>query len=723
MSSKQNVTELEKNIQHLREERESKREIINAIQDGIIVFKPNLKIQLINARATKLLACDACETQFFNSLTLFKNKKGTISFKLESWLMPITTSSRKEPVELNIWFRNPITLKSTPLCLNAKVLFSKKGKIKSLLLTIYDRSLHKQADEQKRLMQAAFNNFNGQFIANEKGYITHPNDSFIAMTGLSAAQLQKMTLMHWLDLQISLINDTNGLLRTLLERKYWSGEVELHPSPYLTFYAILTISMIADDDFNIEHYIVTVQNITDIKEAQSKLQQMAFYDGLTGLANRKLARELLFTALKNHQRCETYSSVLYINLDRFKSINNAFGRKTGDTLLVNMAFALKKLLRAGDSLARVGGDEFVVLAQDSAKDTEKATRNALKLAHKISDALNQHYQVDELTLHSTVRIGLIVYPYAEDDTPDSLLTNADLAMSEAKNLKKNQKIHIYEPTLSEKVRARRQLEIDLNSPDLDSQLLLNFQAQIGKGDVLHGAETLIRWKHPTLGFIPPNKFIGIAEESRQILKVGAWVLYHAFIQVKEWVKTHPNFNLSINISPIQFHEADFVRHIREMLIHTDVNPNNITLELTEGVLISDTESALEKIEKLNRLGFKISIDDFGTGYSSLSYLQRLPIHELKIDKSFISRVPESTEDIAIVESIIRLAQTKSLTIVAEGVETQQQVDFIRKQPDNILIQGFFYSRPVEAEVFEKTFLTLESKQNPIPPQESLAHIN
>ncbi len=708
MSPQQDVIKLEKNIRRLREERESKREIINAIQDGIIVFKPNLEIQLINDQARKLLACEACEAQFLNSPTLFKNKKATISFTLENWLKSIIEAPCEEPIELNIWIRNPITLKSNPLCLNGKVLFSKKGTIKSLLLTIYDRSLHTQADEQKRLMQAAFNNFNGQFIANEKGYITHPNDSFISMCGLSAEQLHKMTLMHWLDLQITLKNDTTGLLRTLLETKYWSGEVELHPTPDLTFHAVLTISMIADEDFNIEHYIVTLQNITDIKEAQAQLQQMAFYDSLTGLANRKLAKELICNALKNHQRYKTYSAILYINLDRFKSINNAFGRKTGDQLLGKTALSLKKMLRKDDALARVGGDEFVVITQDRVIDTEKATRNALNLAHKIANQLNQHYQVDELTLHSSVRIGVIIYPYAEDDSADSLLANADLAMSESKNLKTNEKIYIYEPTLSEEVRARRQIEIDLNSPELDSQLQLNFQAQIGKGDILHGAEALIRWNHPTLGFVPPNRFISIAEESRQILKVGAWVLYHAFMQVKKWTASHPNFNLSINISPIQFHEAEFVKHIRELLSHTDVNPHNITLELTEGVLISDTESALDKIEKLDRLGFKISIDDFGTGYSSLSYLQRLPIHELKIDKSFIFRVPDSKEDIAIVESIIRLAQTKNLTIVAEGVETQQQVDFLRKQPDNILIQGYFYSRPVEAEAFEKAFLNLDS---------------
>lgn len=236
------------------------------------------------------------------------------------------------------------------------------------------------------------------------------------------------------------------------------------------------------------------------------------------------------------------------------------------------------------------------------------------------------------------------------------------------------------------------------------QIELYYQAQIDCHNTIHGAEALARWNHPELGYIPPYKFIKIAEESRQILKLGAWIMHQAFVQAKKWSKKHANFNLSINISPIQFHEADFIENVLSILEQTKVNPQNLTLELTEGVLISDTESAVEKITRLVEPGFKISIDDFGTGYSSLSYFQKLPINELKIDKSFISRVPESKEDVAIIESIVRLAQSKSLWIVAEGVETQEQLEFLKAQPDNILIQGYLYSIPCPAKKFEETFL-------------------
>lgn len=204
--------------------------------------------------------------------------------------------------------------------------------------------------------------------------------------------------------------------------------------------------------------------------------------------------------------------------------------------------------------------------------------------------------------------------------------------------------------------------------------------------------------------ISPDIFIEIAEESQQILKLGAWIMYHAFKQIKRWNKLKRDFKLSINISPIQFHDADFIPNIISIKQETGVNPKNITLELTEGILISDTEQALHKIDQLVELGFKVSIDDFGTGYSSLSYFQRLPIHELKIDKSFVSRIPKSKEDIAIIESIVHLANTKKLDIVAEGVETAEQLNFIQKQSANILVQGYYYSKPCPAQEFENQFL-------------------
>lgn len=699
------ITKLQKAVSKLSEEKKNKLEIFEAIHDGIIVFRSNFKIKHLNSQAKKLLAIDESYHPEEHSLALFKNKKATLAFKIDKWLHSVIELKHKEPNETLVWHHNAVSLESTPLLLSAKAIVDSNNKVKQVLLVIYDRSIQFLADEQQRLMQAAFQNYNGQFITNEKGYIIQANESFVALTGISKDKLKKMSLMNWLEQQVNLHHDPNGLLKTLLENKFWSGEVEIYPDHETTFHAVLSISMIADKEANIEHYIVNVQNLTDIKDAHRQIEHMAFYDNLTGLANRQLAIELIDQSISSHFKNETMSSLLYINLDRFKSINDAFGRKTGDNFLTRIADALKKFVDGDDKIARLGGDEFVVITQDNAFDRESATRNALKLAHKISKMLNHHFIVDGLTLHSSVRIGIKVYPNYTDDTGEALLIKADLAAGKAKNVKKKNKIYVYEPALTEEVKFRRSIENDLTMAHKNGEITLHYQPLIDIDKHVCGAEALVRWNHPLHGYLSPLLFIGIAEESRQILKLGAWIMYQAFMQAKEWSEINPDFNLSVNVSAIQFHEADFIENVFSILEETGVAAKNITLELTESVFISDTKVALDKIRKLTHHGFKIAIDDFGTGYSSLSYLRKLPIHELKIDKSFIDELPDNHEDIAIVESIINLASAKNLDIVAEGVETQEQVEFLHKKHKNILIQGYVYGKPCPPEDFKKKYLS------------------
>jgi len=703
MNSKKRYSQLEQSVALLREEKENKLSIICAFHEAVIVFTPKLYPRIINNEAKTLFQAYISNDQFIQTVPFSKNKKATATFNIKPWLDELILNPTEEPKETYVWLKDPLTLKTKPLLLSGKALFTPEGELRDVLVVIYDRTVYAQADSQRRLMEAAFNSYDGQFITNEKGYITHPNNSFCALTGLTASALKSLTLTSWLDKQVRLKTSSHEVLTTLLESKHWSGEVELHPMPDTIFYAVLSISMLLDEQFNVEHYVATLQNITDIHEAQMAIEQMAYYDELTGLANRRLATEHIESAIRHHKRQHSYAAVFFINLDRFKTINDSFGRKTGDLLLKQVAKNLQDLLREEDTISRIGGDEFLVLTQDQAISKNKATQNAYHLAQKISTQLNKNYHLNEITINSTVCIGITIFPFAETDTADNIMVYADLAVGAAKK-RNNNKIYFYEPSLSEALIERRQLEQALTTTDLDTHFELHFQAQLGSHKRLHGAETLLRWIHPELGYISPGKFIPIAEEGRQILRLGHWVMEKAFTQAKRWAEQQPDFNLSINISPIQFHEVDFVDQTELMLETTDVNPANITLELTEGVLISDTQSALKKIERLNKLGIKISIDDFGTGYSSLSYLQKLPIHELKIDQSFIFRVPESEDDIAIVQSIISLAHSKKLRIVAEGVETQAQAEFLNAQPGEILIQGYLYSRPCPKNEFEDTFL-------------------
>ncbi|QCU89257.1 putative bifunctional diguanylate cyclase/phosphodiesterase [Thiomicrorhabdus sediminis] len=705
MNDKLQFTELEKTVSRLKDERSNRHDIYNALHNGIILFKQGLAVHHINTYAKQLLVIDDDFDPEFTFLPIFKNKKATLPFKLHHWLQFIKEYPSPEPTEITIWLRNPQTLKVKPLLLSAKAMLDSMGRVRNVLLAIYDRSVHAQVESQQRLMEAAFNSYNGQFIANEHGFIIKANDSFIALSGIDRRRLNSMTLMQWLEQQIDLKNDTTGLLKTLIEHKFWSGEVELHPSEDTIFHAILSISMVIDEEFNIEHYIVNLQSITDIKEAHAKLEHMAYFDTLTGLPNRKQALQNINTVIAQHRRKKTFSALLCINLERFKGINDAFGRRTGDKFLVKVSEAIQRVLRPNDKIARLEGDEFVIISQDSDYTAEKAAQSAHRLALKVSHILNHHFDVEQLTLNSSVRIGIVVYPGYTEESPEDLLINADLAVAHAKDVNSQHKIFTYDIALTEQVKYCRELESDLVNAHNRNEIELYYQAQLDKDKNLYGAEVLARWHHPKHGWISPCTFIEIAEDSRQILKLGAWIMYRAFLQAKIWQQYSHKFHLSVNISPIQFHEADFIENVRAILNETQVNPNLITMELTEGILVSDIESAVQKIGELREIGFKVSIDDFGTGYSSLTYFQKLPIHELKIDKSFIGRIPESKADIAIVESIIRLAQAKDLIVVAEGVETEQQVEFIQQQKDDVLIQGFFFNKPCSADEFENTFFS------------------
>ncbi len=695
---------LEKTNQRLLEETKNKLEIFEAIHDGIIVFSPRLNIQHINSHAKKLLPLDESFHPASQQIRLFKNRKATISFKFFNWLNSILEKRISKPKEIMVWYSDPRTLKATPLLFSGKVLLSKKGRVKQLLLVVYDRSIYSKATEQKRLMQAAFNSFSGQVIANEKGFIIEANDSFISMSGLSKNSLKEMTIMSWLEKYVKWDKDTQGLLKTILENRYWNGDVEIYSASSHSFNAAMSISMVLDSDHNVEFFIINIQDISEIKEAHSQIEHMAYYDGLTGLANRKLAIKKLSKLIEENIKNRQYNALLQINLDRFKAINDSLGRFTGNRFLKRIAIALRSSLREDDILARIDGDEFIVATQDNEADPTIALEKAKALAIKILDTLDHNFLVDSLTLHCSARIGMLVFPNENDDQPEKLLEKTSLAVNQAKKIASKHRYYVYEKTLTEQVQRKRQMENDLNHACERNEIETFFQAQIDQHKNLYGAEALSRWNHPKKGLISPAEFIPVAEESRLILKIGNWVMVRVFELAKQWTQIKPELVFSINISPIQFHEADFIDHVISCMKETGVNPKNITLELTESVFISDKETALEKIQRLDHIGFKIAIDDFGTGYSSLSYFQKLPIHEIKIDKSFVDKIPASKEDTAIIESIIYLANTKNIKTVAEGVETQKQIDFIHKINSDTLIQGYFYSRPCDAESFEQLFI-------------------
>ncbi len=694
-------------IKRLEQENEFHANIVNAIHDGIIVFDNQLNVDLINPCAKSFLEFYDLPNSLFTSLELFKNKKSTLRLHLKDWLKKVCIHAAHESTETLVWLKLDSDKPLRPLMLACKPIFNQDNQLENVLLIIYDRRLKAITDERQRILDASLNSFDGQFVTNDKGYITHPNFAFSAYTALMPEQLKSMSILNWLQKQVTLKQSEEEVLRTLLLDGRWSGEIQVHPDADTTFHAVLSISMITDAQKNIECYVGTLQDITDIKEAQAEVEFLAFNDELTGLPNRRLLLEHLEHSILHHLRVKTYSAILFLDLDRFKAINDAFGHQTGDDLLKLTAHKLKKILRTDDTVARIGGDEFVILAHFDVCSADKAAHHAQRLSTKIIEAFGEDFIVEGQIIKNTLSTGICIFPQHKNETAEDLIGFADLAMYQAKREGRN-RIHFYEQTLSDEMNDRLTLETALDKAHIDEFELL-YQPQFDLDEKIVSVETLVRWHHPELGTISPMKFIPIAEDTRQILVIGKEIIAQSFMQVKEWSEKYGLTNISINISPVQFHETNFITQINDIQKLTGVDPTLITLEITEGILIKEMDLALRKMEALTALGYKFSIDDFGTGYSSLSYFQKLPIQELKIDQSFVFRLPKSSEDIAIIETIITLAKSKHLRIVAEGVETVEQAEFFRAKNADILLQGYYFSKPISAKKLVENYFIKQEK--------------
>ena len=684
------------------------QQIADSSRDGLILLSLQLESLLINQKAQDYLSENHLPTNVFEQLQIYTQKHQHIQFDLKQWLQAqlVDTNQKANASTPILWIKHhskalnkttvtPVIIKSSP------VLSACKNTVQSLLILIQDQSLKLQYEAKEQLMETSGA---GQFITDSHGYICQPNQAFIHLTQLNIETLSKITYIEWLKKQVTFGVPFDSVMESLLKENCWNGEVHLTSANQTPVPAILSLSMLTDDNRNIEHFVGVLQDLSEIHAAQNKIEQLAYYDRLTGLANRTLLHNQLEDVLSRHAHSKSYSGLILLDLDSFKIINDTLGYSIGDELLILVAQKLTRLAGNGNLVVRLEGDEFAILFKEISQDASEALIQTLGLAYKIQDSLDDRYTLEHRTLHCSASIGVYLFNEPpQNGFSDELIRYANMAMHEAKNLGGNQ-VFQFEDRLCEVAKQRLELLQALNHSELDDEFQLYFQAQIDAQGNTISAETLLRWFHPSLGLVPPGDFIPVAEEGRQIIKIGLWVLHKAFIQARVWNEVYGNLRVSINISPVQFHEQSFVELVIGLVKFTQVNPNYITLELTEGVLIRNTTMALHKIQHLVSLGFHISIDDFGTGYSSLSYLQKLPIHELKIDQSFIQHIPENQDDVAIVDSIIKLAQNKRLNVVAEGVETEEQAEFLRQQSDSLLIQGYLFSRPAPADQFEAQFL-------------------
>lgn len=469
--------------------------------------------------------------------------------------------------------------------------------------------------------------------------------------------------------------------------------------------------------------VFQIQDVTDRKRAEAQLQHEAMHDVLTGLPNRAMFTDHLELAIARARRNEERKfAVLYVDLDRFKVINDSLGHAVGDQLLKEVAARLWNCVRAGDTVARFGGDEFVLLLEDICEE-----REASDVAERIKTALAVPFTLNGREVFTTVSIG-VASSWTSYHQAEGLIRDADAAMYRAKSLGKNRH-EIYDSAMHAQVSDLLQMETALRMALERQEFMVYYQSIVDlKTFKISGFEALIRWNHPEKGFISPAHFIPLAEETGLIVEIGEWVLREACQQMERWQKIFPSdppLFVSVNLSSKQFVQSDLIQRVTQIISETQINPEGLKLEITESAVMDDVETATQMLKNLRALGIKLSIDDFGTGYSSLSYLHRFPIDTLKVDRSFVVSMSEDSENVEIVRTIVSLAQNLGMNVIAEGVETKEQLAALRKLGcENG--QGYLFSKPVDAKAAENLICdtytvepTIEALVNSVHPQDKV----
>lgn len=492
------------------------------------------------------------------------------------------------------------------------------------------------------------------------------------------------------------------------EHQYWTGELINRHKDGRNYPEWLTINQVLDQSGNVTHYVGTFVDITERKTNEERIVKLAFYDPLTELPNRRLLIKQLADVINNQKSVQNYGALLFIDLDRFKVINDTHGHDYGDRMLIEAGQRIKACIRAHDTLARLGGDEFVILLHDLSEHASDASEQVQKIAEKLLKALNESYRFEHhdhagnrsiLSHHSSASIGITLFSGGALKQED-LLKQADMAMYQAKQSGKNM-YFIFDPEMQARLNYKTELETDIRTAIQEGQFKLYYQIQVDQMGVPVGAEALLRWKHPKRGMISPAEFIPIAEETTIIIELGSWVLVEAFNTLKKWsaMPSYQDLTLSVNVSAKQLAVSDFSRQVKSLIKSTGITANNLKLEITESTALANLDETILVMRELQEVGVNFSMDDFGTGYSSLAYLQRLPLKQLKIDQSFVRDIQEDSNDAAIVRTILSLGGNLNLEVVAEGVETWMQHQYLLENNCHYF-QGYYFGRPLELSEFE-----------------------
>ncbi len=532
----------------------------------------------------------------------------------------------------------------------------------------------------------------GMVITDADMRIEGVNRGFTGITGYSEAEVlghvayeidpERVSAEHYQE------------ITSALEREgRWRGELENQRKNGEFFSELVTFTAVKDGDGKTVNYVGVFSDNSETKLVQNTLHEMVNHDSLTNLPNRRLLNELTGHALRRAEREKNSVAILFIDLDRFKVINDTLGHQVGDKLLIEVSGRLTRVMRDSDTVARLDGDEFVVM-MDSLRDVEDASR----VAKKIVSSLQQEFVIEGKDIYIGASVGISVFPGDGDDVAD-LLKAADIAMYQVKSEGKNS-YRFYSPDLSDNAVERFQMETELRRAIERKQFKVYYQPQVSltTGRIV-GAEALVRWNHPKLGIVPPAKFIPLAEETGLVVHIGEWVLREAASQVVAWESEgHDLQSMSVNISGVQVQRSNFADTVYGILVETGCNPAKLELEITESVVMHNTEYVISVFGRIKEPGVRLAIDDFGTGYSSLSYLKRLPLDKLKIDQSFVRELVLNNDDKAIANAVIALANSLGLKVIAEGVETVEQADMLTEMGCNDA-QGYLFGKAVKAHEF------------------------
>lgn len=563
---------------------------------------------------------------------------------------------------------------------------------------VRDISERKRAEAELRIAATAFETQESMAVTDTNQVILKINRAFTQVTGYSAEEA---------------IGKTPAILKsgrqdarfyqkmweTLERDKIWRGDVwnrrkngEIYPER-------LSITAVTDEHGQVTNYVASFTDITEHKRAEEAIHNLAFYDTLTRLPNRRLLMDRLQHSLLVSARHHSHGAIMFIDLDNFKRLNDTKGHDIGDMLLIEVANRLQQSVRAVDTVARLGGDEFVILLEELSELPGQAALQVESIAEKVLSAINQPFDLKGYEYHSSPSIGISLF-HENEFTIDELLKRADTAMYEAKKSGRNA-IRFFDPSTHSAMEARLALEADLRHALPRGQFRLVYQMQVDL-DYVVGAEVLLRWQHPERGLVSPLDFIPLAEETGLILSIGRWVLETACSQLKVWGNGSltRHLQLAVNVSAKQFHQVEFVDEVKQILEKTGAPPDRLKLELTESMVLENVEEAITTMHALKALGVSIAMDDFGTGYSSLSYLSRLPLDQLKIDQSFVRNITAARGDSVIVQTIIGMAGNLGMDVIAEGVETEEQRDLLISYGCPTY-QGYLFGRPVSLEEFDR----------------------